>query len=85
MTAALKHTPQLALAPSRGHLAWLDDYRCEAFTQNGEVFIAPNDRPLDAHGYRQGGRWESSRSHWSRYYAAIWQARVVPAEREIAK
>jgi hypothetical protein len=72
-------------APSKGHLAWIDDYSSEAYVQNNEVFVAPSSRPLDAHGHRQGARWESSRSHWSRYYDAVWRSRVVPEEREAAR
>lgn len=61
---------------SRGHIAWLDGGAREAFEQSGEVFIAPADRPIDIHGYRQGARWECSRSHWNRYYDAVFASRV---------
>lgn len=61
---------------SAGHIAWLDDGTREAYEQGGEVYIAPSDRPLDIHGYRQGGRWESSTAHWKRYFDALFKPRV---------
>lgn len=62
--------------PSKGHIAWLDDGAREAYEQGGEVYLAPSDRPLDIHGYRQGGRWEASRAHWERYFDALFRSRV---------
>lgn len=61
---------------SKGHVAWLDDGTREAFEQSGEVFIAPSDRPLDIHGFRQGARWECSRAHWNRYFNQIFADRI---------
>lgn len=63
--------------PSLGHLAWLDDRTKEAYVHGGEVYLAPTSYPLDTEGRRQGARWESSLSHWKRYYDALWKDRVA--------
>ena len=67
--------------PSVGHLAWLDGRTKEAYVHGDEVYIAPTSYPLDTEGRRQGARWESSLSHWKRYYDTLWKARVVGGPR----
>lgn len=62
---------------SKGHVDWLDGGSREAFEQGGEVFFAPSSNPIDIHGYRQGARWECSRTHWDRYFDAVFASRVA--------
>lgn len=43
---------------SRGHIAFTPAF--EYYERDGEVYRAYVGNPLDAKGYRQGGRWECS-------------------------
>lgn len=60
---------------SKGHIAWIKGGR-ESYEQGGQVYIAPRSNPLDIYGHRMGGRWESSRAHWDRYFEPIWKEQV---------
>ena len=55
------------MTDSKGHIG--NNGQSEFFVKNDEVFRAPKDSPLDIYGYRMGGRWESSVSHFSRCLA----------------
>lgn len=59
------------ITKSAGHLGWIEsaasrDLALEVYEQEGQVYIANAANPLDVWGFRQGGRWECSRSHWDR-------------------
>lgn len=61
---------------SRGHIAWLTGDR-EAFEYRGEVYIAPLHSYIRQDTQTRGGRWESSRAHWDRYFPHVWAGQVV--------
>lgn len=42
-----------------------------AFDIAGEVYITPAAPEMDTCGMPMGARWESSRSHWDRYFETV--------------
>jgi hypothetical protein len=44
---------------SRGHVEFIGPFEY-FYAVNGDLFRAPKDSPLDVHGYRMGGRFEST-------------------------